>query len=197
MMDTDLDIQSHPQSRAPKSMSSCRFWSSYTRLLHESRPHLTLDGTEYPVIGQEQVPSRYAEVDVKVDNNGVEIPCVIVAGFVGMGLSPVAISPFPGPGRTIHSGLFLRGGSIPSWRNLRRQVCGSCSATSLRCHIGVQRCHLSSSAVELSSRTHTEHLGSSPREPLCPLSFQPSQRLCSQYPSTHLPRRSSFRHPMR
>ncbi|KAJ6566704.1 hypothetical protein B0H19DRAFT_1257895 [Mycena capillaripes] len=77
----------HPQSRAPESLSSRRFWSSYTRPLHGSRPHLTLDGTEYPVIDQEQVPSGYAEVDVKVDNNGTEFPCVIVAGFVGMGFS--------------------------------------------------------------------------------------------------------------
>ncbi|KAJ6526097.1 hypothetical protein B0H19DRAFT_1339031 [Mycena capillaripes] len=72
-----------------------RFWSGWISAfclfasdgLWQGRTHLTLDGTEYPVIRQEQVPSGYAEVDVKVDNNGAEIPCVIVAGFVGMGPS--------------------------------------------------------------------------------------------------------------
>ncbi|KAF7356114.1 hypothetical protein MVEN_00941800 [Mycena venus] len=74
-------------SRAPESMSSRRFWSSYTTPLQETRPHLTIDGTKYPVISQEQVPSGYAEVDVTVDLEGATFSCVIVAGFVGMGFS--------------------------------------------------------------------------------------------------------------
>ncbi|KAF8199358.1 hypothetical protein K438DRAFT_1823464 [Mycena galopus ATCC 62051] len=77
-----LNIQ-RPQSRAPESMSSRRFWSSYTRPLQESRPHLTLGRTEYPVIKESEVPAGYAEVDVVVDDR----PCVIVAGLVGMGFS--------------------------------------------------------------------------------------------------------------
>ncbi|KAJ7784963.1 hypothetical protein DFH07DRAFT_786375 [Mycena maculata] len=75
------------QSRAPETMSSRRFWSSYTRPLQESRPHLTLDGTEYPIINANNVSVGYAEVDVKVDNNGTEMPCVIIVGLVGMGFS--------------------------------------------------------------------------------------------------------------
>ncbi|KAF7342975.1 hypothetical protein MVEN_01727600 [Mycena venus] len=81
-LDTD-----RPQSRAPESMSSRRFWSSYTRPLQETRPHLTLDGTEYPVVSLNAVPSGYGEVDVKVVENTMEYPCVIVAGLVGMGFS--------------------------------------------------------------------------------------------------------------
>ncbi|KAJ6545437.1 hypothetical protein B0H19DRAFT_1266872 [Mycena capillaripes] len=81
-----LDIN-RPQSRAPESMSSRRFWSSYTRPLQEMRPHLTLDGTEYPVIDHKEVPSGYAEIDVTVDRIGTEFSCVIVAGLVGMGFS--------------------------------------------------------------------------------------------------------------
>ncbi|KAJ7123548.1 hypothetical protein C8R44DRAFT_783999 [Mycena epipterygia] len=75
------------QSKAPESMSSRRFWASYTRPFQESRPHLTLDGTEYPIIDTTAVPSGYAEVDVLINNNGSEFPCVIVAGLVGMGFS--------------------------------------------------------------------------------------------------------------
>ncbi|KAJ7447962.1 hypothetical protein FB451DRAFT_1375456 [Mycena latifolia] len=73
-----------PQSRAPESMSSRSFWSAYTRPLQEKRPHLTFNGTEYPVIDQGKVPSGYAEVDVKVVKDGCNS---IVAGFVGMGFS--------------------------------------------------------------------------------------------------------------
>ncbi|KAJ7148754.1 hypothetical protein C8R43DRAFT_1008665 [Mycena crocata] len=76
------------QSRAPpESLSTRRFWSTYTRPLQETRPHLTLDHTEYPVISTDAVPSGYAEVDVIFDDNGTEITSVIVAGLVGMGFS--------------------------------------------------------------------------------------------------------------
>ncbi|KAJ6603248.1 hypothetical protein DFH09DRAFT_392415 [Mycena vulgaris] len=84
------------QSKAPESMSSQRFWASYTRPLQKSRPHLTLDGTEYPVVRADAVPVGYAEVDVMLDNNGVTVPCVIVAGLFGMGFSSsrdLAVSP--------------------------------------------------------------------------------------------------------
>ncbi|KAF7377319.1 hypothetical protein MSAN_00152500 [Mycena sanguinolenta] len=81
-LDTD-----RPQTRSPESMSARRFWSSYTRPLQESRPHLTLGRTEYPVIDHEDVPAGYAEVDVVVEYLGTKHRCAIVAGLVGMGFS--------------------------------------------------------------------------------------------------------------
>lgn len=68
-------------------MSRHTFWSSYTRPLQESRPRLTLDGTQYPIIDSDDVAAGYAEVDVMLDDHGTLIPCVIVAGLVGVGFS--------------------------------------------------------------------------------------------------------------
>ncbi|KAJ6603218.1 hypothetical protein DFH09DRAFT_1458478 [Mycena vulgaris] len=75
------------QSKAPELLPSWRFWASYIRPLQELRPHLTLDGTEYPVVNTNAVPAGYAEVEIILDNNGATAPCVIVAGMVGIGFS--------------------------------------------------------------------------------------------------------------
>ncbi|KAJ6545430.1 hypothetical protein B0H19DRAFT_1075743 [Mycena capillaripes] len=73
------------QSLTPESLSSSQFWSSYTR--KQLRPHLTLDGTAYPVIDTDDIPAGYVEVDVIVNDHGRRFSCMIVAGLVGMGFS--------------------------------------------------------------------------------------------------------------
>jgi hypothetical protein len=43
-------------------------------------PELVLDNVSYPVIESDDVPTGYCEVDVKLDDNGVELPCMMVSG---------------------------------------------------------------------------------------------------------------------
>ncbi|KAK7039925.1 hypothetical protein R3P38DRAFT_494730 [Favolaschia claudopus] len=90
----------HPQTQSPESMSSRRFWSSFTRPLQETRHHLVLEGegyaarTEYPIIEMDAVPPGYAEVDVTIALDDNEY--AIIAGLVGMGFSSsrdVSLSP--------------------------------------------------------------------------------------------------------
>jgi hypothetical protein len=48
---------------------------------------LTLDGTSYHSIDTEKIPCAYAEVDVKLNDNGVTFETVMTAGIVGSKLS--------------------------------------------------------------------------------------------------------------
>ncbi|KAJ6552858.1 hypothetical protein B0H19DRAFT_1377637 [Mycena capillaripes] len=74
--------------QGPESMSPSSFWSSYSRPLEDSRPHLILGGTRYPVIDSDDLAAGYTEVDVMLnDDHGRQIGCVIVAGLVGVGFS--------------------------------------------------------------------------------------------------------------
>ena len=44
---------------------------------------LILDNTPYHCIDTNDIPPGYAEADVKLDGNGVEIDCTLTAGLVG------------------------------------------------------------------------------------------------------------------
>ncbi|KAJ7161880.1 hypothetical protein C8R43DRAFT_1063146 [Mycena crocata] len=76
-------------SPAPASLTPAQFWSGYTKpppKKNKAQP-LNLDGAKYPKIATGDVASGYAEVDVVVDENGFKLPCVLVAGMVGVGFS--------------------------------------------------------------------------------------------------------------
>lgn len=43
---------------------------------------LALDGLRYPVIDAADIPDGFCQVDIKLDDNGQELKCMIVAGHV-------------------------------------------------------------------------------------------------------------------
>ena len=50
---------------------------------HFGDPYLVLDGVIYHHVETDDVPPRFAEVDVKLDDNGEEIDMILTAGLVG------------------------------------------------------------------------------------------------------------------
>jgi Domain of unknown function (DUF4419) len=51
--------------------------------VYEQVPVLALDGVRYPAIDVADIPDGYCQVDVKLDDNGQELKCMLVAGHVG------------------------------------------------------------------------------------------------------------------
>ena len=45
-------------------------------------PELVLDKVSYPVIDSGDVPVGFCEVDVKLEDNGVTFPCMMVSGHL-------------------------------------------------------------------------------------------------------------------
>ncbi|KAF8817143.1 hypothetical protein BYT27DRAFT_7247691 [Phlegmacium glaucopus] len=61
-------------------------------------PELVLDGVSYPTIESEEIPVGFCEVDVKLDDNGVKFPCVMVSGHLALsveGAKKDSIRPLP------------------------------------------------------------------------------------------------------
>ncbi|KAJ7910060.1 hypothetical protein B0H13DRAFT_2013234 [Mycena leptocephala] len=73
--------------QAPELMTAGWFWATYGKHVQKD---LIFDGTPYHRVRTGSVPPAYAEVDVKLDDNGEKIDCFMLAGMVGMRVSSSA-----------------------------------------------------------------------------------------------------------
>ncbi|KAF8977856.1 hypothetical protein BGZ46_007073 [Entomortierella lignicola] len=74
------------ESAAPaelSSLSASDFFAKYTRKTGDQEL-LVIDGTPYHVVDTNDIPNGYAEVNVTLDDNGLEIESKMAAGHVGM-----------------------------------------------------------------------------------------------------------------
>ncbi|KAJ7119579.1 hypothetical protein C8R44DRAFT_737376 [Mycena epipterygia] len=69
-------------SDAPELLSAERFWATYAK--RDVRKDLVMDGTPFHRLNSDHVPASYAKVDVKLNDNGEEFSCVMIAGIIGM-----------------------------------------------------------------------------------------------------------------
>ncbi|KAF7342429.1 hypothetical protein MVEN_01832100 [Mycena venus] len=66
----------------PEELTAEQFWATYSKLDAQS-----LHQTPYHHMRHEDIPPAYAEVDVKVVDNGQELNCFMLAGVVGTCIS--------------------------------------------------------------------------------------------------------------
>ncbi|KAJ7202485.1 hypothetical protein C8J57DRAFT_1622801 [Mycena rebaudengoi] len=69
---------------APETLTAEKFWATYAQYTSKN---LVLDGTPYHHTKSYEVPPAYAEVDIKLDDNGEKIDCLMMAGLVGTRIS--------------------------------------------------------------------------------------------------------------
>ncbi|KAJ7811056.1 hypothetical protein B0H14DRAFT_2861031 [Mycena olivaceomarginata] len=91
---------------APELMTAGRFWATYGKHVWKD---LIFDSTLYHCVGTDSVPPAYAEVDVKLDDNGEKINCLMLVGMVGGRVSSSAdpMLSLSGQNDTIHP--------VPGW----------------------------------------------------------------------------------
>ncbi|KAJ7261534.1 hypothetical protein C8J57DRAFT_1436520 [Mycena rebaudengoi] len=77
----DKDVKS---AEAMGSLSAEQFWVTYAP---DAAKDLVLDGTPYHRVDSINVPPGYAEVDVKLNDNGELFNCMMTAGMIGMKVS--------------------------------------------------------------------------------------------------------------
>ncbi|KAJ7244575.1 hypothetical protein C8J57DRAFT_1438433 [Mycena rebaudengoi] len=77
----DKDVKS---AEAMGSLSAEKFWVTYAPYAAKD---LVLDGTPYHRVDSINVPPGYAEVDVKLNDNGELFDCMMTAGMIGMKVS--------------------------------------------------------------------------------------------------------------
>jgi len=78
------------QGPDPTSLSAFEFFAAYTqdsKVWSESEPILTISGTRYHLVDMDEIPAGCTSVDVLVDDNGEEIPCMMTAGLFGTEIS--------------------------------------------------------------------------------------------------------------
>ncbi|KAF8188137.1 hypothetical protein K438DRAFT_1833860 [Mycena galopus ATCC 62051] len=92
---------------APETLSAEEFWSTYAK--YYVKRALVLDGTPYHRLDTNKVPPAYAEVDVKLNDNGEMFDCFMLAGLIGTRISSSADRALSTTGEndTIHP--------IPGW----------------------------------------------------------------------------------
>ncbi|KAJ6573513.1 hypothetical protein DFH09DRAFT_1152020 [Mycena vulgaris] len=92
--------------KAPETLTAEEFWATYAKYVSRS---LVLDGTPYHHLESDSVPPAYAEVDVKLNDNGEMIDCLMLAGLVGARVSSSADRTLSASGEndTIHP--------VPGW----------------------------------------------------------------------------------
>ncbi|KAF7341366.1 hypothetical protein MVEN_01873100 [Mycena venus] len=71
-------------AKAPESLTAEDFWDTYGEYVNKA---LVLDGTPYHCLDTNKVPPAYAEVDVKLNDNGAMFDCFMLAGVVGTRIS--------------------------------------------------------------------------------------------------------------
>ncbi|KAJ6527115.1 hypothetical protein B0H19DRAFT_1041947 [Mycena capillaripes] len=87
-----LDLTAAAEEPA-ELMTAQQFWETYSvasqprvqssRRMKSSQHDLVLDETSYHRIDRKKIPAAYAEVDVKLNDNGEMFDCIMVAGLVG------------------------------------------------------------------------------------------------------------------
>ncbi|KAJ7268367.1 hypothetical protein C8J57DRAFT_1324986, partial [Mycena rebaudengoi] len=97
-------VQTKAAEEAPETLTAEKFWPTYARYTNKT---LVLDDTPYHHCSK--VPPAYAEVDVKLDDNGEMIDCLTMAGLVGTRISSSADLTLSASGEndTIHP--------VPGW----------------------------------------------------------------------------------
>jgi hypothetical protein len=66
-------------ARSTSRRSRC---TSELRSQERRYKRLSLDGIDYPIIDSKDVPTEFCEVDVKANDNGEELGCMMVSGHV-------------------------------------------------------------------------------------------------------------------
>ncbi|EDR13029.1 uncharacterized protein LACBIDRAFT_322430 [Laccaria bicolor S238N-H82] len=78
------------QGPDPTALSASDFFATYTqdsKTWSQSEAFLILSGTRYHLVDTNDIPAGCTDVDVLVDDNGEEIPCMMTAGLFGTEIS--------------------------------------------------------------------------------------------------------------
>ncbi|KAJ7608238.1 hypothetical protein FB45DRAFT_389662 [Roridomyces roridus] len=70
---------------APETLPADHFWSKYAK--YGVDEDFVFDGSPFHTVMSYDMPPAYAQVDVKLDDNGVEIDSFMLAGMIGMQVS--------------------------------------------------------------------------------------------------------------
>jgi hypothetical protein len=82
-------VQDLERPEAPETLSAKEFHATYVRGTdwYGGRMQLVLDDVPFHQVDSDNLPPSYAEVPVKLDDNGEVFDCVLTAGLVGTQIS--------------------------------------------------------------------------------------------------------------